>query len=205
MGVRIILGGVGLVFSLEDFATFFGEWRSRKRSGVGLLWEGSLNRIGRMSREKIQTVEEIVGYRDRLAAKGGRMVLTNGCFDLLHVGHVRYLEAARGLGDGLVVAVNGDASVRALKGPTRPIHGEEDRAEVLAGLGCVDGVVLFSTERVTELIWAIRPQIYAKGGDYTVETLDPEERAALVGVGAEICFLPLVPGKSTTGTIGRMK
>ena len=82
MGVRIIFGWGWVNFSFEEFATFFGEWRSRKRSGVGLLWEGSLNRVGRMSREKIQTVEEIVGYRDRLAAKGGRMVLTNGCFDL---------------------------------------------------------------------------------------------------------------------------
>src|SRR5215468_5096233 len=104
----------------------------------------------------------------RLAAawrrEGKRVVLANGCFDLLHVGHVRYLQAARALGDALVVAVNGDASVRALKGPTRPINSELDRAEVLAALECVDFVTVFHTERVTDLVREIRPQIYAKGG-----------------------------------------
>ena len=118
---------------------------------------------------------------------------------------MRYLQAARALGDALVVAVNGDASVRALKGPNRPVNAEQDRAEVLAALGCVDFVVLFGTERVTELVRAIRPHLYAKGGDYTVASLDPGERAALEEVGAEICILPLVPGKSTTGTLARMK
>ena len=119
-------------------------------------------------------------------AQGQRLVFTNGCFDLLHVGHVRYLQAARALGDALLVAVNGDASVRALKGPTRPINSEHDRAEVLAALACVDFVTIFHTERVTELVRAIRPHIYAKGGDYTVESLDSGERAALAEIGAEI-------------------
>lgn len=158
-----------------------------------------------MSREKIQSVADLVRQREALAAQGRRLVFTNGCFDLLHVGHVRYLQAARALGDALVVAVNGDASVRALKGPSRPIHPEEDRAEVLAALGCVDFVVLFDTERVTELVRAIRPHLYAKGGDYTAESLNPEERAALDAVGAEIRILPLVPGRSTTATLERMK
>ena len=134
-----------------------------------------------------------------------RMVFTNGCFDLLHVGHVRYLQAARALGDALVVAVNGDASVRALKGPTRPINSEQDRAEVLAALACVDFVTIFHTERVTDLIREIRPQIYAKGGDYTVESLNPEEVAALREAGSEIRILPLVPGKSTTCLIAKSK
>lgn len=158
-----------------------------------------------MSREKIQSTADLVRQREALAAQGRRLVFTNGCFDLLHAGHVRYLQAARALGDALVVAVNGDASVRALKGPSRPIHPEEDRAEVLAALGCVDFVVLFDTERVTELVRAIRPHLYAKGGDYTAESLDPEERAALDAVGAEIRILPLVPGRSTTATLERMK
>jgi len=156
-----------------------------------------------MSREKIQTLAEIVRCRDLLADEGQRLVFTNGCFDLLHVGHVRYLQAARALGEALVVAVNGDASVRALKGATRPINGEEDRAEVLAALGCVDYVVIFHAERVTELVHAVRPHIYAKGGDYTVERLDAEERLALGEVGADIRILPLVPGKSTTALIGK--
>ena len=154
-----------------------------------------------MSREKIQSLAEIVRYRDLLADEGQRVVFTNGCFDLLHVGHVRYLQAARALGEALIVAVNGDASVRALKGPTRPINSEQDRAEVLAALGCVDYVVIFDTERVTELVHAVRPQVYAKGGDYTVDRLDAEERWALGEVGADIHILPLVPGKSTTAMI----
>jgi len=156
-----------------------------------------------MSREKIQPLAGIVRYRDLLADEGQRLVFTNGCFDLLHVGHVRYLQAARALGEALVVAVNGDASVRALKGPTRPINGEHDRAEVLAALGCVDYVVIFDTERVTELVHAIRPHVYAKGGDYTVEQLNAEERWALGEVGADIHILPLVPGKSTTAMIAK--
>ncbi len=139
-----------------------------------------------------------------MAASGRRLVFTNGCFDLLHVGHVRYLQAARELGDALLVAVNGDASVRALKGPARPINGEEDRAEVLAALACVDFVTTFHTERVSELVREIRPQIYAKGGDYTVESLDPGEVAALREAGSEIRILPLVLGKSTTATLGKM-
>jgi len=154
---------------------------------------------------KLQTPQQIAAQRDEFAAAGRKLVFTNGCFDLLHVGHVRYLQAARALGDALVVAVNGDSSVRALKGPTRPINSENDRAEVLAALGCVDFVTLFHTERVTDLVRIIRPQVYAKGGDYTVESLDPGERGALVEAGAEICILPLVPGKSTTGIIEKWK
>src|ERR1700760_4762752 len=112
---------------------------------------------------KLLTPEELSRVRDEFAAAGKRLVFTNGCFDLLHVGHLRYLQAARALGDALLVAVNGDSSVRALKGPTRPINSENDRAEVLAGLACVDFVTLFHTERVTDLVRIIRPQIYAKG------------------------------------------
>lgn len=151
--------------------------------------------------QKLQTPQQLAALRDEFAAAGKKLVFTNGCFDLLHVGHVRYLQAARKLGDALLVAVNGDSSVRALKGPTRPINNECDRAEVLAGLGCVDFVTIFHTERVTDLVTEIRPQVYAKGGDYTVESLDPGERGALETAGAEIRILALVPGKSTTGII----
>lgn len=149
--------------------------------------------------------EELAAESARCRAEGCRLVFTNGCFDLLHVGHVRYLQAARALGDALVVAVNGDASVRALKGPSRPVNREEDRAEVLAALGCVDYVTIFHTERVTGLLRQIRPQVYAKGGDYTVESLNADERAALEEVGAEIRILPLVPGKSTTAILEKSK
>ena len=142
--------------------------------------------------------------RDQLDAQGKKLVFTNGCFDLLHAGHVRYLNEARALGDAMVVALNSDESVRELKGPTRPINNENDRAEVMAALRAVDAVVVFGDKRATALIEEIQPHIYAKGGDYTVESLNPEERAALEGVGASIRILPLVPGRSTTKTIERM-
>ena len=154
---------------------------------------------------KIQSLEQLASVRAALDAEGRRLVFTNGCFDLLHVGHVRYLQQARALGDALLVALNGDESVRALKGPTRPINGEQDRAEVLAALACVDFVTVFHTPRVTDVIRAVRPHVYAKGGDYTVDSLDPGERAALDDAGTEIRILPLVPGKSTTATIAKSK
>lgn len=150
------------------------------------------------------TAAEVRALRDQLAAQGKKLVFTNGCFDLLHAGHVRYLNEARALGDAMVVALNSDASVRELKGPGRPVNDESDRAEVMAALRAVDAVVIFDGKRATDVIRQIRPHIYAKGGDYTVESLNPEERAALVEAGAEIRILPLVPGRSTTKTIQRM-
>jgi len=138
-------------------------------------------------------------------AAGKKLVLTNGCFDLLHTGHVRYLEEARRCGDALLVAVNSDASVRELKGPSRPVNGELDRAEVLAALRCVDHVTIFTGKRVTEVIHLLRPAVYAKGGDYTPETLDPGEKATLDEVGTEIRLLSLVPGRSTTSMLEKAR
>jgi rfaE bifunctional protein nucleotidyltransferase chain/domain len=158
-----------------------------------------------MSLSKLKSTAELALIRDELAAANRRMVFTNGCFDLLHAGHVRYLQQARQLGDVLLVALNGDESVRSLKGAGRPINSEHDRAEVLCALGCVDYATIFPDVRVTEILRAVRPQIYAKGGDYTVESLNPDELAALREIGAEIKILPLVPGKSTTETIKRWK
>jgi rfaE bifunctional protein nucleotidyltransferase chain/domain len=149
---------------------------------------------------KIKSVAELAA----IAGSGRKIVFTNGCFDLLHVGHVRYLQAARALGEGLLVAVNGDDSVRALKGPGRPINDETDRAEVLAALECVEYVTIFQSERVTALVRAIRPPIYVKGGDYSMESLNAEELSALREIGAAIHILPLAPGKSTTATIRKM-
>jgi rfaE bifunctional protein nucleotidyltransferase chain/domain len=157
-----------------------------------------------MSADKILEVAGLAVQSDLLRAQGRRLVFTNGCFDLLHVGHVRYLQAARRCGDALAVAVNGDVSVRALKGPTRPINCEADRAEVLAGLECVDFVVLFHTPRVDSVIREVRPAVYVKGGDYTLDTLDPAERAALEAVGARVNIVGLVPGKSTTAVVQKM-
>jgi rfaE bifunctional protein nucleotidyltransferase chain/domain len=132
-------------------------------------------------------------------------VFTNGCFDLLHVGHVRYLRAARALGDALVVAINGDESVRALKGDGRPLNPEADRAEVIAALESVNYVVVFAEVRATELLEQVRPSIYVKGGDYTQETLHPEERAVLEKAGAEIRILPFEKGHSTSRLLEKLK
>lgn len=149
------------------------------------------------------TAAELAAESERLRREGRRLVLTNGCFDILHAGHVDYLQRSRALGDALAVAINSDASVRALKGPTRPVNPAEDRARVLLALRAVDYVTTYETIRATEVIRAVRPAVYAKGGDYTVETLDPEERAALAEVGADVQILPLVPGRSTTAILAR--
>lgn len=153
----------------------------------------------------ISSPENAAAWRDELDAAGKRVVFTNGCFDLLHVGHVRYLREARELGDALLIALNGDASVRALKGEGRPINTAQDRAEILTALEFVDRVVVFDEPRVTGLIDQIRPHIYTKGGDYTVESLNPEERGALERVEAEIAILSLVEGKSTSATLTKLQ
>ncbi len=140
-----------------------------------------------------------------MRSRGERLVLTNGCFDLLHVGHVRYLEQARQLGDRLAIAVNGDKSVHTLKGDGRPISPAADRAEVLAALASVDFVTIFATTRATPVIEAVSPAIYVKGGDYAFENLHPEEREALKKMGAVVKILPFVPGKSTSGILSRLR
>jgi rfaE bifunctional protein nucleotidyltransferase chain/domain len=149
-------------------------------------------------RTKIIDMNELAQRARELRAARKKLVATNGCFDLLHVGHVRYLQAARGLGDVLAVGLNGDRSVRELKGTGRPINNEGDRAEALAALECVDFIAIFPEMRATKFILAARPAIYAKGGDYTSETLNAEERTALQEVGAEIRIIPLEKGYSTS-------
>jgi len=123
---------------------------------------------------KIVTVEELARRSRQLREAGKKLVVTNGCFDLLHVGHVRYLQAARALGDALAIGVNGDRSVRELKGDNRPINNEHDRAEVVAALGCVDFVTIFQEVRATRLLEMVGPAIYAMGGDYSTATLNAE-------------------------------
>ena len=150
------------------------------------------------------SLDAAAAWRDQLHASGKRLVFTSGCFDILHAGHVRYLAQARALGDALIVALNGDESVRALKGPDRPVHSEADRAEVLLGLSSVDAVVIFNTPRTTNLISAIRPHLFAKGGDYTIATLNPEERAALEAAGSEIQILPELTGRSTSASLAKL-
>ncbi len=153
---------------------------------------------------KVVSGAELANAAKKLRHDGKRLVATNGCFDLLHVGHVRYLKAARALGDALAVGINGDDSVRALKGDGRPLNKERDRAEVLAALECVDFVTVFPEVRATEFLEQVRPAIYAKGGDYKPETLNAEERAALDTIGAEIRIIPYEAGYSTTELIEQM-
>jgi D-beta-D-heptose 7-phosphate kinase/D-beta-D-heptose 1-phosphate adenosyltransferase len=147
---------------------------------------------------KIVGLEELSERSKQLRATGKKLVVTNGCFDLLHLGHVRYLQAARALGDLLAVGLNGDGSVRELKGKGRPITREHDRAEILAALECVDLVVIFPEIRATQFIAASHPAIYVKGGDYSSETLNEEERALLSEIGAEIRLVPFEKGYSTS-------
>lgn len=155
--------------------------------------------------EKIIDIETLAERAKELRAAGKKLVATNGCFDLLHVGHVRYLKAARALGDALVVGLNGDRSVRELKGPGRPLNNEKDRAEVLAALECMDFVTIFPETRATRFIAAAHPSIYTKGGDYTSETLNPEERAVLEKIGAEIRIIPFEPGYSTSRLLEELR
>ncbi len=131
------------------------------------------------------------------------MVFTNGCFDLLHPGHVSYLQAARALGDALVVGLNSDASVGRLKGPFRPIVREGDRAAVLAALGSVEAVIVFDEDTPIRLLRQLKPAVYVKGGDYRIEDLPEAEVAAKIG--AEIKILPFEPGYSTTALIEKIR
>ena len=154
--------------------------------------------------ERFITQDQLAALGEGYRQAGRRLVLTNGCFDLLHTGHVRYLQQARALGDALLVAVNSDRSVRELKGPTRPLNSEQDRGEVLAALRCVDHVTIFDELRVSEVIQKLKPAIYAKGGDYASDTLDASERESLSACVAEVKILPLVPARSTTRLIDQM-
>lgn len=144
-----------------------------------------------------------VAWREAARAQGRRVVLTNGVFDLLHRGHIEYLHNSAALGDLLIVAVNSDASVRVLKGPSRPLNAEADRAYALASLRCVAATFVFAGPRLAAEIRALRPDVYTKAGDYTIETLDASEREALLAVGAEIRIMPFIAGHSTTGLIAK--
>lgn len=154
--------------------------------------------------EKIIPWERLPAWRASLRAAGRRLVVTNGCFDLLHRGHVTYLEAARAVGDALLVGVNADASVRELKGPDRPVNSEEDRAFVLAALACVDAVCIFRERTALRFLEAVQPDFYAKGGDYTIDTINQDERRLVERLGGKVVVLPGVPGRSTTALLERI-
>lgn len=152
---------------------------------------------------KILSGEELLRERERLRGEGKRLVFTNGCFDLLHVGHVRYLEAARREGDALVVAINSDASVRELKGAGRPIMTESERAEMLAALVMVDYVTVFDSLSPRLLIAELLPDVLVKGGDYSLDEI--HGRNEVEAAGGRVLSLPFVEGASTTGIIERIK
>lgn len=147
--------------------------------------------------------DKIAGFCQILREGGQRVVFTNGCFDILHAGHVRYLAKARSFGDCLVLGLNTDSSVRRIKGENRPVNSELDRAEVAGALKAVDYVVLFEEPTAEELIRQVHPDVYVKGGDYTVETL-PEGQIVL-GYGGRVELVELVEGRSTTNVIARIK
>jgi rfaE bifunctional protein nucleotidyltransferase chain/domain len=156
------------------------------------------------SADKIIPWEQLPAWRERLRVQGRKLVVTNGCFDLLHRGHVAYLESARELGDALLVGLNSDASVRDLKGPDRPVNSEDDRAVVLAALECVDRVCIFTERTALGFLAAVQPDVYAKGGDYTLDTINQDERRLVEKLGGQVAVVPGAPGKSTTRLLEKL-
>lgn len=147
--------------------------------------------------------EDIRALVDIIHNSGKTVVCTNGCFDILHVGHVRYLEATKAFADFSIVLLNSDKSVKSIKGPTRPINNENDRAELLSALKCVDYVVLFDEDSPRDLLDEIKPDVYTKGADYTMETLP--EADIMRKNGTRVEFIKFVEGKSTTNVIRKMQ
>src|SRR5450432_3183976 len=155
-------------------------------------------------REKIIAWVKLPEWREKFRASGKKLVVTNGCFDILHLGHVTYLETARNFGDALLVGINSDDATRQLKGAGRPVNSENDRAAVLAALESVNGVCIFTDATATKFLAAAQPDIYVKGGDYTLDTLNQDERRAVDSAGGKIVIVPFVPGKSTTSLLEKI-
>ena len=152
-------------------------------------------------RDKVLTESVVIEKLSRPRER--TLVFTNGVFDILHRGHVEYLFAARALGDELIVAINTDASVRRIKGPNRPINADEDRALVIAGLGCVDYVTFFADDTPIQLIGALLPDVLVKGGDYRRETIVGSDEVEAAG--GRVAVIPFVPGRSTTQMVKKIK
>jgi rfaE bifunctional protein nucleotidyltransferase chain/domain len=156
-----------------------------------------------MSTTKILSIDQLLAERARLRAAGRKLVFTNGVFDILHVGHVRYLEEARALGDALVVAINSDASVRELKGADRPLMNQDERAEILAALRATSCVTIFDDVSPRSLIAELLPDVLVKGGDYALDEIHGREEVEAAG--GRVVSLPFVEGVSSSTIIGRMK
>jgi rfaE bifunctional protein nucleotidyltransferase chain/domain len=155
-------------------------------------------------REKIIPWDKLPQWRETFRTSGKKLVVTNGCFDILHLGHVTYLETARNLGHALLIGMNADSAVHQLKGPDRPVNSEADRAGVLAALESVDGVCIFTERTATRFLEHAQPDIYVKGGDYTLEQLPVEEREAVEKNGGKIAIVSFVPGRSTTALLKKI-
>lgn len=154
---------------------------------------------------KIITLAKIREWRSKVRKNRQQLVVTNGCFDILHVGHIRYLHSARKEGDLLLVGLNGDESIRQLKGDGRPVNPESDRALLLAALECVDAVCIFPEKRATRFLNEAQPDIYVKGGDYTLETLDSDERRTIESAKGRIVFIPFITDRSTSNLIKKIR
>ena len=155
-------------------------------------------------RDKIIPYEKLADWRQRVRAAGKKLAVTNGCFDLLHAGHVIYLEGARQQGDLLLVGINGDHSVRELKGDGRPINPEADRAAVLAGLQSVDAVCIFTETTAMRFLATAHPDIYVKGGNYTIDTINQEERRFVESMGGKVVLIPGAPHRSSSAMLEKL-
>lgn len=154
--------------------------------------------------EKVKHLDELLKIRQAAKTQNLRVVWTNGCYDILHAGHVTYLQKSKELGDLLIVGLNSDRSIRSTKGPLRPIVDERERAIVIAALECVDYVIIFQEDSPLNLIETLKPDIYAKGGDYTIDSINQDERRLVESYGGDIALIPGVEGNSTTAVINRI-
>ena len=155
-----------------------------------------------MSKEKIKTIRELKKIAENLKKQNKRIVTTNGVFDILHMGHLRYLQEAKKLGDILIVAINSDSSVRKIKGPKRPLNNENDRAEMLASLQCIDFVAIFDEENPIKFLEEVKPDVHAKGGDYKMSQII--EKGTVEKNNGKIVLIPMVKGYSTTEFINKI-
>jgi len=155
--------------------------------------------------KKLITLKQLLSLRQQCQRQGATLVWTNGCFDFMHAGHVDYLQRAKKCGDLLVIGLNSDRSMKILKGATRPICSQQHRAQVLAALSVVDNIIIFDDSSPIEIIKKLQPDFYIKGGDYSIDSIDQNERRAVESYGGKIIILPEVKGISTSGIIQKIK
>lgn len=193
--------------SLEDSAYLanHGAGIVVGKAGTATISQNELKEVVESEYDKIKTLSELKKIREDYRRKGKKVVWTNGCFDILHVGHVDYLKKARGLGDCLLVGLNSDDSTKKLKGSDRPINNEKHRAEVLSSLGFVDYITVFNELTVENCLRELRPDVYVKAGDYDINKMDQNERKVIESYGGEFAFIPVIYNLSTTGIIDKIR